>query len=72
MIRRLKIGSKFFNLYISTYIPTKTLNVPTYYKYYPLGSGYKEEDWGMANEVDPGQECGLLLTIWAILAMSKC
>ena len=54
MIRRLKIGSKFFNLYISTYIPTKTLNVPTYYKYYPLGSGYKEEDWGMANEVDPG------------------
>ena len=33
------------------YIPTKTQNVPTY-KYYPLRSGYKEEDWGMGEFLD--------------------
>ena len=46
--------------YIHTYIPIKTLNVPTY-KYYPLRSGYKEEDWGM------GERSGSWAGMWALI-----
>ena len=41
--------------YIKLILPIYSLN-------YALGSGYKGKDWGMANVVDPGQECGLILT----------
>ena len=41
--------------YIKLILPISSLN-------HVLGSGYKGKDWGMANVVDPGQECGLILT----------